>query len=135
MCLLQILTAVSLKSAVCLWQVEQAASLLELLRDVHIPLYSRFLVAQPEGHFVLLSEVYHIAGQLQLRRFGMWSRNRGIRTTTWDDFCDRRSNLQGAVINVSSVEVSEMCCHCLLDAVAGNTYMHVHTTHLHTYIF
>lgn len=101
----------SLKTAVWLWQVEAVPSLHEVLRGVRVTLDARFLVAQIVDHCVLLSEVYQVSGKTQLRRFATWSRKSGLRGPVRDDFLDRRSDLQGTVINVSSVEVSGLSFH------------------------
>jgi hypothetical protein len=105
------LAAVSLKSAVWLWQVGSVTSPHELLRDVRVPLDTRFILAQLLDDGVLLLEVYHISDKLQLRRFSTWTRKSGLRGTTWDDFYGRRTNLQGTVIKVSSVQVFGLCFH------------------------
>jgi hypothetical protein len=99
------LTAVEPKGAVWLWPVPSVMLPHELLSDVRVPLNAIFLLAQPSDDGVLLSEVYHISDKLQLRRFGTWSENSGLRCTSWRYLHNQRTDLQGTVIKVSAIEV------------------------------
>jgi hypothetical protein len=94
-----------MKDAVWLLYLPAGASLEKHLQGVRVPLDSKFLVAQAQDDDVLLSAVYHISDKLQKFRFGTWSPSGGLCITAWGDLYDRRSNLQGTVINASSIQV------------------------------
>jgi hypothetical protein len=104
---------VRIKDAVWLLYLPTGGSLEELLQGVRIPLDCEFLVAHVQDHDVVLTEVYHISDKLQKFRFGIWNRNGGLCPTSVEGFYDRRSNLQGTVVSVSSTQVFRLTTHYL----------------------
>jgi hypothetical protein len=104
---------VRMRGAVWLLCLPTGGSAGELLQGVRIPLDSEFLVAHVRDHDVVLTEMYHISDQLQEFRFGTWNPSGGLCVTSVGDFYDRRSNLQGTVINAASIQVLGLTTHKL----------------------
>jgi hypothetical protein len=94
-----------MRDAVWLLYLPTGGSVEDLLQGVRIPLDSEFLVAHAQDHDVVLTEMYHISDKLQKFRFGTWNPSGGLCIASVGDFYDRRSNLQGTVINASSIQV------------------------------
>jgi hypothetical protein len=94
--------ATILSHAVWLLFLDKNSSLEEFFTGINIPFNCEFLVAQPDGHVVILTEVYRVRPTLPLQtyRFGNWTPDGGL---TWPSqgFYQRRNNLQGIVLRVA----------------------------------
>jgi hypothetical protein len=93
--------------AIWLLFLDKNSSLEKFFTGINIPFNSEFLVAQPDDHVVVLTEVYRVSPTLPLQtyRFGNWTPDGGL---TWPSqgFYHRRNNLQGHTIRATRVNVS-----------------------------
>jgi hypothetical protein len=81
----------------------------DFFRGMYIPLDCEFLVAHRPNSDVIISEVYHLDRHLPLNRnyFGTWRHGLGV-TMTNISFMERRNDLQGFVMKVASMTVSNV---------------------------
>jgi hypothetical protein len=81
----------------------------DFFRGMYIPLDCEFLIAHLPHSDVIISEVYHLDRHLPLYRnyFGTWRQNLGV-TLTNISFLERRNDLQGIVMKVASMTVSNV---------------------------
>ena len=88
------------------------ANIESFFSEIYVPLDSIFLVVQKmkNSDVYILTEVYKIDKERELikNRFGSWSENGGLSRTKLGLY-QRRSNLQGQLIRVASVEVNFFC--------------------------
>jgi hypothetical protein len=80
----------------------------QFFTDINIPFDCQFLVAQPQGDYVVvLTEVYRVSPKLPLQTysFGNWTAADGL---TWPSqgLYRRRNNLNGNVIQGTRLNVS-----------------------------
>jgi hypothetical protein len=79
--------------------LDKNSSLEEFFTGINIPFNCEFLVAQPDDHDVVLTEVYRVSPTLPLQTycFGNWTPHGGL---TWPSqgFYQRRNNLQGLTL-------------------------------------
>jgi hypothetical protein len=100
-----------MKDALWLLCLPTGGSVEGLLKGLHIPLDSQFLVADLQDDATVLTAMYHISDKLQKFRFGSWNASGGLCITSVADFYDRRSDLQRAVIIASASQVHGLATH------------------------